>query len=673
MNSTRLTIHFMKIQKNKDYNFKLFILFFSFLTFTGHAQTWHDEAWTRIDTHRKSDLSINLVSESGIPINGAVVKIKLKRHAFNFGSVMRSEFIQTSPYSTIYKENYLKYFNGGGYSLGLKPKQRGGKHETYAEQISPWFNENNIEMRGHAFIWEGESFLRPEGGEVYNNTSLSDEEKGETLLGMLDDHLYHTMPKWDVKWWDVINEPVKNNIVNKLLPDYNTFTHWFKLADSLRTVYNKDFKMVLNENQVISGNSSNVVDKLDEFKSIVAEMLSEDAPIEMLGFQFRIKNGMLSPETLYNRLLEFDQFNLPMQATEFEVRDSDNYTYSIAEVKQQTEDAMLSFFSHPKAEGFWHWTFVDNEDGEYPWALFNYDGTPKATGEKWIELMEGDFDTNVNVISNASGKCFTRGFKGEYEIEINYNDTKYTETLSLIDDKVATIKLPVQDNEVNLITNGDFDKATISPWIFYKGVSTSDASVINRELFIDIATAGQAWQPQLIQNYISISTGGNYQIQFNAKAAANRTIILVLKSSTGSVMLNEKVNLTDNMQTFTYTITAGLTDSDCSLIFNCGSFDTSVTLDNVSISDESSLSISTITQEFEVYPNPNNTDYLNIKLDDLSVKYELILFEISGKILLRKTIDNNNSKLNISKLSVGSYFITISSSKGYSTKKIIIN
>jgi len=655
----------MKTQHNKNTQFRLFLLFFSMLTFTGYAQTWYEEAWTRIDTHRKSDLSINVLSENGVPINGATVKVKLKRHAFNFGSVMRSELIQTSPYSAIYKENYLKYFNAGGYSLGLKPKQRGGKHEVYADNVTPWFIENNIDMRGHAFIWEGESFLRPEGAEVYNNTSLSDKEKGETLLAMLDDHLHHTMPKWDVKWWDVINEPVKNNIVNKLLPDYNTFTHWFKLADDLRTEYNKDFKLVLNENQVISGNSSSVADKLDEFKGIVAEMLSEDAPIEMLGFQFRIKNGMISAEILYNRLLEFDEFNLPMQATEFEVRDSNNYTYSTTEVKKQTEDAMLAFFSHPKAAGFWHWTFVDDADGGYPWALFNYDGTPKATGEKWIELMEGDFDTNVSLLSNVSGNCSTRGFKGEYEIEITYNDTKFTKTLSLEDDELVSIQIPVA---VNLITNGYFETTLISPWLFYKGPSTSTASIVNREIFIDLSSSGEAWQPQLVQNSINISTGKTYQIQFNAKAAANRTITVVLKSSTGPTIFNETVDLTNSMQTFTYTITAGLTDSDCSLKFNCGSFDTSVTLDNVSISDEDSLSISTITEEFEVYPNPSQ-GLLNISYNG---NYAFSIYTTNGIQVKNYPQLSGFQRIDLQGLTKGIYIMKIHSGNKWEIHKIII-
>jgi GH35 family endo-1,4-beta-xylanase len=564
----------------------LFVLLFSLFHVTLSAQNWYDEAWSRIDTHRKSDLSVNILSESGVPINGASVKIQLKRHAFNFGAAMRSEIIHTSPDSAEYKDIYLKYFNGGGFDLGLKPRQRGGIHEGYAEQVIPWFNQNNIDMRGHAFVWEGESFLRPEEAAVYNDTSLSDEEKADSLLRMLDDHMYHAMPKWDVKWWDVINEPVKNNIVNNLLPDYNTFTHWFKLADSLRSVFNKDFKLVLNENQVISGNATWVEGKLDEFQVIVDEMIADGAPIEMLGFQSRIKYGMISPDTMYNRLLRFDKYNLPIQATEFEVRNSDQYTYTDNEVKQQTEDAMLVYFSHPKVEGFWHWTFVDDASGNFPWALFNYDGTPKPTGEKWIELMEGEFDTDTTLISDASGNCLTRGFKGEYEIEITYDDTTITETLSLNNDTVASIYTPFVFNTVNVLTNSDFETGSLAPWNFYNGGADASANVVNGELEISINTAPATWKPQLEQSGFSIITGKEYRIGFDAKAEGNRTVELKIQTSSGVNYLSQVCNLSTSMQQYSYSFIASESDSNARIRFNCGSTTDNITLDNIVLDRE---------------------------------------------------------------------------------------
>ena len=48
------------------------------------AQQWKTEAWNRIDSIRKSEISFTLVSESGIPLVGAKVEVKLKKHDFIF-------------------------------------------------------------------------------------------------------------------------------------------------------------------------------------------------------------------------------------------------------------------------------------------------------------------------------------------------------------------------------------------------------------------------------------------------------------------------------------------------------------------------------------------------------------------------------------------------------------
>jgi hypothetical protein len=182
---------------------------------------------------------------------------------------------------------------------------------------------------------------------------------------------------------------------------------------------------------------------------------------------------MLSPETQSQRLQMFDKYNLPYQATEFEIRDhigdaNHTYVYTDDEIKQLTEETMTIYLSHPKVEGFWHWTFVDDKNGTLPWALFNYDGTPKPTGEKWIELMEGKFDTDTTLTSDVSGKCISRGFKGEYDIEITYENSTINRTLYLENDTLASINTPFHA-QVTSVKNID-DK---SPFISMNNMQKS--------------------------------------------------------------------------------------------------------------------------------------------------------------------------------------------------------
>ncbi len=388
----------------------------------GEYEPIKKEAIQRIEQHRKGDLKIKVVLPNQQVAVNTPVQIQLKRHDFKFGAVVGQSFA-TSPYKEIYRENFLKYFNASGFGLALKPKREGSIQEEFAETVSmPWFKENDIYVRGHTLAWEGARYFDKENFKIYNDTSISDLDKGEMLVENASKHFYHALAKWDVECWDVSNEPIANNDINELLPNLDTHVHWFKLADSLKIVYGKKhIKLYQNDYQIISAITKKAASRPAKYREILDNQLSQGAPINGIGFQSRIKSGMITPDTIYNRLCDFDRYDLPYQATEFEIRDNEKiYVYSDKERKLITEYMMLMYFSHPKVEGFWHWTFADRKaDQVLDYPLFNYDGTPKVTGLKWIELMEGFFNTDVTLTTDANGELNFRGYYGDYEVRID--------------------------------------------------------------------------------------------------------------------------------------------------------------------------------------------------------------------------------------------------------------
>ena len=84
----------------------LFTLFTVIFHGTALAQTWEGKAaaWERIGSIRKRDISITILSDSGLPVENVLVKVELKRHAFNFGVVLRSDVYLGSPYKDKYEE-----------------------------------------------------------------------------------------------------------------------------------------------------------------------------------------------------------------------------------------------------------------------------------------------------------------------------------------------------------------------------------------------------------------------------------------------------------------------------------------------------------------------------------------------------------------------------------------
>jgi GH35 family endo-1,4-beta-xylanase len=222
----------------------------------------------------------------------------------------------------------------------------------------------------------------------------------------------------------------------------NTISYWFKLADELRKKYNRpDVKLYLNDYQVISAISPWALERPNQYMKILDDLISIETPVEGIGFQSRIKNGYLSPETMYERLVSFEKYNLPYQATEFEIRDSDDYTYSTREKKQIMNEFLTIYFSHPNVDGIWHWTLNDKPDGSSPWALFKYDGTPYPCGEEWMRTMDEDFNTNVTLTTDANGNISIRGFKGDYKITITKGNSTTTKLIGLSDNSTIELKI----------------------------------------------------------------------------------------------------------------------------------------------------------------------------------------------------------------------------------------
>ncbi|MBK1875229.1 endo-1,4-beta-xylanase [Pelagicoccus mobilis] len=402
-------------------------------------EAWRVRANQRIDQIRKSNFNITVTDKDGAPIKGAKVHVKLDRHKFLWGAVI-NELWPVSPHLDTYKEIFLRYFNASGFRLALKPKWVGLTNENRAEQMWPWFMENDIYMRGHLLVWDDPKWWPQDMVDVYNDDSLTDKAKGDKLLEMAERHIHYAIPKWDVECWDVMNEPQTNFAIHNLVEGHS-FTHWFKLADEVRKQHGlEDVKLYINEFQVLSAILPYALNRPAIYREIIDQMLAEGAPIEGIGFQARIHSGILSPETVYQRLRAFERYNLPLHITEFEIRNKPAKTYTDEEKVKMVNEMMTIYFSHPSVEGMWHWTFCDLPNGNEPFALFKYDGTPFPCGEEWMRTMDEEFNTDLIAITQADGTTLARGFKGDYTITASYGSDTRVVSATLDDDENVVIK-----------------------------------------------------------------------------------------------------------------------------------------------------------------------------------------------------------------------------------------
>ncbi|WP_456441944.1 M28 family peptidase [Psychroserpens sp.] len=100
-----------------------------------------------------------------------------------------------------------------------------------------------------------------------------------------------------------------------------------------------------------------------------------------------------------------------------------------------------------------------------------------------------------------------------------------------------------------------------------------------------------------------------------------------------------------------------ITIGTCTEISNCIIFDT-LGLDNF------------LASEVKVFPNPVKAN-LNVEMTDNNETIALDLFDVSGKLVLQKSITNQPISLHMKNLPQGIYFLKVSSSKKTGTYKIV--
>ncbi|MCK5782436.1 MAG: sulfatase-like hydrolase/transferase [Flavobacteriales bacterium] len=388
------------------------------------ASNWRKEAEERIEKYRKGNVELTILDNNGNPFVGDV-KIEQVSHDFRFGGIINSSLFVGSK-NKVYKRAFASAFEHAGFENAYKIKHKVRATERTPEIIK-WLNSENISLRGHALIWEKDKFM--------TNSLKKHLAKKDTLKVMkeMEDYLVYASTFYNVREWDVVNEPRDNHDLNDLT-NQNTFVYWYNTADKYRR--NKNVKFFYNENKVVSAPYKIAEKNIYTYYNHIKDIVDAGAPIDAIGFQSRFRQR-ITPEEIYRRICIFEDFNLPMLGTEFEIIDNNIQTFTDDERAEFTEEVMTVFFSHPKMLGLYFWTpFSDINK-----ALFDMNGKPYKNGKVWLDKIN-EWTTNVSTKTDKDGKASFRGFKGEYRITATVKGKeKYKYITVLETDNIASIKL----------------------------------------------------------------------------------------------------------------------------------------------------------------------------------------------------------------------------------------
>jgi len=375
---------------------------------------WRTAAAERIEKIRKAGLSVNVTDDSGQAVEGAQVAVRMKKHAFGFGTVVNVRAFHnlrgryTAEDVERYRSEIVRLSNRVVFESATKwPAWEEPERQAKTIETIDWLLGKGIEVRGHVLIWPSWRWL-PERLKEFENDPAA--LRRESLEHIRDEA---STLSGKICEWDVMNEPFANHDLMDIIGDEIMIEWWqaARKADPHGKLYINDYDILANDKS----------EHLDHYEKTIAYLIENGAPLDGIGLQGHFGSQVTPPEELLRRLDRFAKFGKELQITEFDVE-----TVDLQLQAGYTRDVMTVLFSHPSATGFIMWGFWENRHWKPNAAMYWSDWTPKPNAQAYDELVFKTWWTNESGQTGPGGQYTVRGFHGDYEIEVKHGGTTRT-------------------------------------------------------------------------------------------------------------------------------------------------------------------------------------------------------------------------------------------------------
>lgn len=281
---------------------------------------------------------------AGKPIEGADITVRMRRHAFAWGTAVDVHRLiaATGPDADHFRQIVETYFNKvvfendskWGRWLAQKPIDR----QNILAALN-WLDARHIPVRGHVLVWpswkQKPQFLR--------GLEKTPEALRTAVLAHIDEQT--AMYGKRVAEWDVINETFTNNDLLKIL-GRSVMIDWFKQAHAgapdVKLFY---YDFVMFHGMTPESPSQYLFDTVNF-------LVDQGAPIWGIGEQGHFGGNPPGPARILQQLDRFATLGLPIQITEFDIDTPDEQLAA-----DFTRDFTTAVFSHPAVTGMVQWGF----------------------------------------------------------------------------------------------------------------------------------------------------------------------------------------------------------------------------------------------------------------------------------------------------------------------------
>ncbi|HUI58278.1 MAG TPA: endo-1,4-beta-xylanase [Bryobacteraceae bacterium] len=365
---------------------------------------WRKAAEARIEKIRRGDLTVVVKDKAGKPVRGAEVSVRMRKHAFLFGTAVSGSALSGQRLSAEnlerYKQEIVRLFNFAVMENEMKWPQWSNTASRPATLAAvEWLRESGLQVRGHNLVWPS-----------WNNTNVKAAQDAKSdaaaLAKVITDHIDETTTAFRGRLvdWDVINETFTNHDFMDILGRH-AMVDWFKAAragDPTAKLYINDFNILEGEDKAHQ----------EDYAATIQYLIDQGAPLDGIGLQSHFPARVTPMDELMRRLDRFAAFGKELEITEFDIDTSDEATQA-----DYTRDFLTAAFSHPSVKAFVMWGFWEGSHWRPRGAMLRRDWSRKPNAEAYNDLVFKRWWTNANGKTDRQGTFATRGFLGDYEIE----------------------------------------------------------------------------------------------------------------------------------------------------------------------------------------------------------------------------------------------------------------
>lgn len=391
-----------------------------------------------IEKFRKGLFAVKVLDNEGKPAAGQRVKVKLKKHEFKFGSALfLLDQFGDERRNGLYREEFKRIFNYGVLPLYWdtlepergKPRFSKDSVDIYRrpplDLIHEYCKENDLGMKGHCLMynsfnpkWMPRDF-RTLKMEIVRRSREIAERYGDDMLDL-----------------DVINEmfTVYHNAHGEYgcrdLPICDEKDHE-KWCFDVAKRYFPNTRLFWNEGcyETFGRNTSQFTGDKSVYYLMLKRWIHEGAQIEGIGMQFHAFDSSESQEkAVYNpyRAMEvfnvYSEFNLPIHLSEVSIPSYGNDEEGEYVQAELVERMYKLWFSREKVESIVWWNLVDgmaySDENRFHAGLLRNDMTRKPAFDVLDRLINREWQTEEELVTDETGRAYFEGFYGDYTVEI---------------------------------------------------------------------------------------------------------------------------------------------------------------------------------------------------------------------------------------------------------------